>query len=232
MTRPRRFNANHATRAVLTLSAALLFGLGFRLGDAALSKSSGQSADSAAQPATSQPVVSPSPTRKATNPNLKAARLSTTPKPQVTLRPSQPAVPRVAAQVKVPAPTRVVSVTQGVAETAPQRPLPYDSEREDGEEGEDESGPATYRPAVYIRTVATSASVRGAAVQATRPSQTQARSVTRVRPRVARPVVRAVPTRPRLATPVRPHTVTPPQTARPRFVPQAPVRARATTRGS
>ncbi len=38
MSRPHRFDANQATRTVLTLSAALLCGLGLRLGDVAMKK--------------------------------------------------------------------------------------------------------------------------------------------------------------------------------------------------
>lgn len=217
MSKARRFNANHATRAVLTLSAALLFGLGLRLGDAAVKKA--MPFQTAAAPATPQESA-----RQVVNTSTKFTA------PQATTRPAQPAqpslVPPAPLKERIVYVNRTVYVPRPAAASQPEQ-LVYASSRgggegeDDHENGDDEG---EYRRSTTSRT----------SVVAPRPVSPATRQIVQPRTRYAVPVqARAVrPVASRTVPAAQPRTVAQVQPVRPRFVPQAPVRSRATTRGS
>lgn len=219
----RRFNANHATRAALTLSAALLFGLGLRLGDAAIKTTMPQEApQEAVQPQQEQApkvkVVAPSKPKPATAEPLKAAP---SPLLKTTMKP-------VAPRPVTPQPAQAVSVAPAAA-PAPQERLVYVSERTHSDEGEndewdDDEGEDEYQT-VRPRATVSATPVRVVARSNVQPQMVQAVN----RPRVVRRTVQTAPAHSVQPRVVQPRAQTRPQ---PRFVPQAPVRSRATTRGS
>lgn len=217
----RRFNANFATRAVLTLSAALLFGLGLRLGDVAVKSTAPKQTASAVQP-------QPEPTQ----PQAKAAASAKVVRPaapQVTALPVEAAK----AQVVAAAPVRVKTVyVQRQAQPAPTQPdrliyasyrtnseSEHDGDDEEGDDGEHEYGNTRSRNTVSatpVRVVARNAAVTRAT------GQVQPRTV---RPRVVQPAQNVQ----RVQPVQRAQTV---QRAQPRFVARPPVQPKAVTRGS
>lgn len=205
----RRFNANHATRAALTLSAALLFGLGLRLGDAAIK--------TAMPPQTPQEAVQP---QQEQAPKVKVVAPSK-PKPSTTEPLKAAPSPLLKTAVKpVPVPSQSEKTIAPVATPAPQERLVYVSERTHSEEGENDEWDDDEGEYQTVQVVAR-ANVRPQTVQTVN------------RPRVVRRTARVTPAPARRLQPaqvVRPRSQA--RLTQPRFVPQAPVRARATTRGS